>query len=199
MPNGTIQTVYTVNPDIGYPGALALPEQPFAYENGIAQVPTSGRKPRPGDAVYYDRVNNGWAVPTDAPTLAQVCGLVGYRQDTVQDQLASVPSGANSDAFLEFDDGDPIRVLVFGSMFVRAGADMEFGQRIVFNTTDFDWDVQAAPAAGTVDAAFDAANVTAAINAGLQSLNSCPIVCVSAKAVTSGGIAIARIGYGRVY
>lgn len=198
MPNGTIQTVYQVNPDVGYPGALAYPEQPFAYENGIAQVPTNGRKPRPGDAVYYDRANNGYAVPTDAATLRAVCGIVGYRQDTVQDSLATTPTGANSDAFLEYEDGDPLRVLVLGSMFVRAGAAMERDQRIVYNVTDFDWDVQADPAAAAITT-FDATNVQAAITAAIQSLGSCPIVCVSAKAVAANGIAIARIGYGRVY
>ena len=198
----SIQTSYSINPGRGFPGDIARPSEPHAIDSGAIHVPVgAARKPRPGDPVYYDRANDGFAIPTTAALLQTVLGVLTYRHDTVQ-------SGSERDT-IEFSDGDEVEVVRFGTVWVVAGSALEYGQRIDWDTGDYMWDAQADPAslaianlAGTFNLALVNGlknSVVAAITAGLRSLNSVPIVCVSRSAVAVNGVAEASIGYGRVF
>ena len=165
-----VQSSYSIYPERGFPGSLARPSEPHALDGGGAYVPAAAtRKPRPGDAVYYDTTNNGFAIPTTAAQLLLVSGILSYRADTVQTTASIV----------EFSNGDEVEVAIFGTFWVVAGSAMEYGQIIGWDLTDFAWD----PDARVTTVATIVPN---------------PIVCVSRTAVAAAGIAEARIGYGRV-
>ena len=107
---GDVQRSYELYPDYGYPGQIAQGYGLFHVEEGPIHVPAAAtRKPRPGDAVYYDKTENGFAIPTSAAQSARVLGILTYRSDTV----------ANEESILEYDDEDAVQVCVFGTVFRR--------------------------------------------------------------------------------
>ena len=166
----TVQQTYNINPNFGFPGAIAEPSAPHALDSGVINVPTAAtRTPRPGDAVYYDTTNNAFAIPTTAAQSLAVVGLLSYRRDQV----------ATANSIIQFADGEEVEVAVFGTFWVTAGSAMEYGQAISWDRVDFQWD----PYARVTD---------------IASIVQVPIVCVSRLAVAANGIAKARIGYGRV-
>ena len=172
----SVQTTYATYPERGYAGLPARPTEPHTLDAGLLHVPTGAtRNPRPGDAVYYDAGENAFAIPTSAAESLLVCGILSYRQDTV----------ANDDDIVEFKNDDEVQVGVFGTFWVVAGSAMEYGQAIGWNRTDFEWDPLSTTAATTV----------AELNARLRYVN---ITCVSRQAVAADGLAMARIGYGRI-
>ena len=191
-----VQVQYDINPQIGYPGGLAEPERPYAFTNGIINVPSAAtRKPRPGDGVFYDQSENRWAVPTSDAEARLVRGILSYRLDTVQSVLSATPAGANSNSYIEYDDNDPVRIGIFGTFFIVAGEALEYDDRLIWDRTDGKWNVVASP----VVAGADLNAVIGSVNTALQSLGRVPIECVSPAEVADNGIALARIGYGRVY
>ena len=174
-----VQSVAGRYPPLGYPGDLARAGEPFAFDLLNAQVPTNGRKPRPGDALYYDAANNGVAVPTSATQVRSVLGICSYDPGTVTSTLPTgVPTGANSDQFIEYDDGDAIKMIVFGTVWIIAGAAMEYGQTLAWDTTNND---------------FRPLSRQSAV-ANLHLVN---IVCVSPAPVAADGVAQVRVGFGR--
>ena len=198
----SVQSNYTRYAQEGYVGDLARPSEPYAFDAGLAQVPTGGRKPRPGDAVYYDVTNNGFAVPTDAVTSRLVSGIVSYDPGTVASRrILPEDSNANSDSFVEFDDGAALKVGVFGTFWVIAGGPVEYGQRVAWQTDDQKWDAQADPAAiAALTGTFNLALVNtlvAAINERTVLREIVPIICVSPKTTAVGELIQVRIGYGR--
>lgn len=165
-----VQQSYNVNPSSGFPGDVARPSEPHGLDSGIIIVPSGAtRKPRPGDAVYYDDTNNGFAIPTTAAQLLTVCGILSYRADQV----------ARSTSILEFNNGDEIEVGVFGTFWVKAKSAIEYDDLIAWDVATFDWASLAAPAA-------------------FANLVNYPITCVSRLAVAANGIAQARVGFGRI-
>lgn len=194
-----VQGTYEVNPDVGFPGAIARPYEPHALDSGLIHVPTGAtRRPRPGDAVVYDQTEDAYKLPTSDAESLEVAGILSYRADTVQD----------ASQVTEFADGDEVEVAVLGTWWVRAGSAVEYGDRLAWDRADFKWDPQADPAAsaiadltGTVNLALvnqlkDA--VIVSVNAALASLSRIPIVCVSRFAGADTDIVMARIGFGRV-
>lgn len=176
-----VQRSYDINPARGYPGALARPSEPHALDSGVIHVPANARNPRPGDALYYDEAENAFAIPTSGAQSGLVCAILSYRADQV----------ANAESIVEYSDGDEIQFARLGTFWVRAGAAMEYGQRIAWDRADYEWDPVADPAL--------AANPSiATVNALLEALGRYPIVCVSREPVAASGIAQAQIGYGRV-
>lgn len=187
-----IQSQYNIYQQEGWPGLLSRPNEPHAFHHGVLRVPSTGspRKPRPGDPLFWDATNNRFALPTTAAEVEQVVGILSYDLGTVQ-QSQTLPSNANSDMFIEFENNSRIKVLVMGTIYVVAGSALEYDDLLVWDTTDFQWDVRAqATAAG---------NTQANINTALADLRQKPIVCVSRQAVASGELAEAQIGYGRVH
>ena len=193
-----IQRNYEINPEVGFVGDLARPDEPHALESGLLHVPDAAtRMPRPGDALYYNETENRYAIPTTAAQVLATIGILHYRRDAV------VATGAT----VEFGDGAEIEVAVFGTFWVSAGSAMEYGQRIDWDIADFQWDPSGAI---TVAAVTDvAANSAVAINTAkdaiiasaqdaIDALGRLPIACVSRHPVAANGIAQARIGYGRI-
>ena len=151
---------------------------PLLIDRVPAQVPAStGRDPRPGDAVYWDATNNGAAVATTDAQSENVIGIVTYFPSILGDILSSIPSGANSATYVQYTDGEIMPIVVMGTVWLLAGAALEYHQIVRQDTTDFDYESQAKPAAH-------------------GDLISQPIVCVDV-AVADTGIFKGRIGYGR--
>ena len=141
-----VQSNYERYAQLGYPGDLARPEEPHAFHEGVFHVSSGSTRPRPGYAVYYNESENAFSLP-GAAHLNLVCGVASFDPGLVAGR-GSIPSGANSDSFIEFSDGDPAKVGVFGSFWGIAGEDMEYGDRLTFGTSPSSkWAVQDDPAA----------------------------------------------------
>ena len=184
----------------GYPGDLARPSEPHAFDLGVAHVPANGRKPRPGDAVYYNAAENAFAVPVDAATQRQAVGVVSYDPGLIQGTLAAPPADSNSDRFVEFEDGDPLKILVLGTAWVIAGSAMEYGQLVQQASfgggADYQWDVWTPDV--TIDALTQVAQLRAQVIQLAESLHRRVFECVSPAPVAANGSAQVRIGYGRI-
>ena len=178
MPN-PIQIDFRRHQQPGWPGSNARPNQPYAFDTGVLNIPASGNKPRPGEPVYYNATNNAFQLPASAANQLVAVGLIVYDSGVVQATLAAPGTSMNSDAFIEYNDGDIVKVAVMGTFFLLVGAAVEYGNLLTYNRTDRDWDVLTKPAA-------------------FANLVDVPVTCVSRSPVASGGIAEARIGYGRV-
>ena len=165
-----VQTSYEINPDRGFPGSLARPTEPHALDSGVMVVPAAAtRNPRPGDAVYWDATNNGFAIPTTNAHLLLVCGILSYRKDQV----------ANVDSIVEYVNGEEVEVGVLGTFWVTAGGAVEYYSQLEWQHGDYKWDAKS--------------RVTT-----IATIVSVPIVCVSRFAGADTEIVQARIGYGRV-
>ena len=174
-----VQFSYNTYAQRGYIGDLARPDEPHAIDYVPAYVPTSGRNPRPGDMVHWDATNNGAAFALNANASETVFGIVTYYPGQVGGTLAATPSGANSDQFIEYKDGELMPVIVMGTAWLLAGAALEYGNLIRQHHTNFDYTTVTKPADfGTLIAA--------------------PVTVVDV-AVADGDIFQARIGYGRTF
>ena len=92
---------------------------------------------------------------------------------------------------VEFKDGAEIEVGVLGGFWVVADAAIEYGQKLFWDRGSFKWEQAAGISV--------ADNTVAAINAALASFGTVPVVCASRNPVAANGLAIARIGYGRIF
>ena len=160
-----------------WPGMIAAPKAPYHIIQGRAQVPSSGRKPRPGDSLYYDTTNEGWAFPTSAAQRILVRGICVYDAATVPDTLASVPSNANSDKFIQYDDGMILKVCLHGIVAVTAGAGIDPFE-IVQQLADHKYDPFTRPTT-------------------VAAMHSAPIEYVGDDAAVDNQIIPVAIGYGR--
>lgn len=108
--------------DRWWPGMISrLGSYPLRI-SGVAQVPASGRKPRPGDAVFWDSTNGGFAVPTTDAESKTVVGIV------------SLEAGVRHlNSVIEYEDGDIMQILTQGHIVGVAGAEMGYGDRVVFD------------------------------------------------------------------
>ena len=175
------QSGYEVNLPRGYVGALAEDASPWQIDRVPAQVPDSGRKPRPGDQVYWDATNKGAAAVASADNQKAAFGIVTYFPGILPKLLDSAPSGANSRVFVEYEDGQFMPVIVMGTAWLLAGAALVYGDQIVQHTADRDWvkgdNVQPTAVANILRAAVRCADL----------------------AVADGAIFKGRIGTGGIY
>ena len=193
-----VQRQFQRYPGLGYPGDLARPEEPHAFDLGLAHVPANGRKPQPGDAVYYDEAENAFAVPTDAAQVRAAVGIVSFDPGVIQQARAGgVPTGSNSDQFVQFEDGDPIKVCIAGTVWILAGSAMKYGQLVQWDSGNNNFEVYAPDL--EVPAAFaDLAAARTAVNDVVEELRRRVVECVSPSPVADNGLAQVRIGYGRI-
>ena len=173
-----IQSTYTVRPDIGRPGVLSRPTQNPFIDPGVAYVPSSGVAPEPGFGVYYDKANNGFAVPTTSDQQELVCGIVTSPGNRIQE----------NDGDVEFKNGDPIEIITVGDIWVTTEGAVEYGDTMQFDYTAKKWESLAIPSPGTSSASH-----TNWFNA-LQ-LVRVTVVSTSAKA---DELVSVRIGAGRI-
>lgn len=193
-----LQRTYDINPDLGFPGALARPSEPHSTGSGIIAVGGTGHSsvtPRPGDAIYYDRASGAFRLPNTDANFQDTCAILGYRADQV----------ADADSRVSFVDGDEIQFFTLGTVWVLAGQAMQYGDLLHWDGsgTLSTWAVENALTIGAAltassATAEDAANLANQLRAYILELRRHPIVCVSRDPVSSGGIAQAQIGYGRV-
>ena len=171
-----IQGRYDRHQPPGFHGMIARANEACAIDTGQAQVPSAGanRGIRPGDVVYYDSGNNGFALPTNAAQLLLPAGIVLHDQGVVASNLTSVPSGANSDTFIQYDDGDFIKVASMGVVWAIVGSNVEYDDLVNWNLADGNLQLIGDPTAF--------ANVPRRL-----------FQVVSPTAVTSGGLAQIRI------
>lgn len=203
-----IQRQYRRYEQEGWPGALARPNEPHAFHFGLIDVPTGAtRTPRPGDPVYWDATAERYAIPTTAVQVEAVCGILVFDSGTVQGTLDSVPSNANSDAFVEYKDNDSVKVGVMGTFYAIAGEALNYDVLVEWDIANYKWDVRATAQAAAHTALTG--NTVANINAGLTQviglvntafgdLRRKPIVNVSRQQVAADGLCELQIGYGRV-
>lgn len=177
----TFQIQYDINLQRGYNGSLAEDAGPFQVDRVPAQVPSGGRIPRPGDSVYWDSTNNGAATVTSGDQQESAFGIVTYFPGILGSRLSAVPSGANSDTFVEYADGDIMPVIVMGTVWLLSGGALEYGDQIVQHSTDRDW-----------------VTGTNAQPSNLNVLIRSAVHCIDVS-VADAGIFKGRIGYGRVY
>ena len=114
--------------------------RPYAYDTGRLNVPTSGRKARPGDGVYWNATANRFQVPTTDAQELLVLGIVAYDVGTVQSTLGTTPTTENSDQFIQYDDDDVIKVAVLGTFYLIAGGAVEYGNILRHQNDDYKWD-----------------------------------------------------------
>ena len=135
-----IQTTTNTYPGVGLPGELSRPNEPYAIDFLPAQVPASGRKPRPGDGVYWNATANGAAAAASAANELVCIGIVHYDLSKVQTTLGTQPSGADTNLKIEYEDGEFMPVIVMGTVYARAGGACEYGQLMRFQNADHKWD-----------------------------------------------------------
>lgn len=158
-----IQQIYRQYLQEGWPGMNARPNVPCKYMSMKAYVPSGGRTLRPGDAVYYRPSDNTVAVPTSDEQVRQTFGIVSWDVGTVGSTLDSPPAGANSDAFVEIKNGDYALIATFGVFYGTAGAAMEYGDELVFNRGDYDWEKATAPSIAALGTSGDLPDLTDAV------------------------------------
>ena len=173
---GRIQINHALFQQAFLPGQHAMPNAPYFIMEGAIHVPSSGRKPRPGDALYYNTTNDQWAYPTSAAQRALVRAIVTWDKSTLTTSLAAIPSGSNSNQFVEYDDNQIAKIALVGIFAVTLGAATEAFAALI-SQADFKWDPLTKPTA-------------------LASVHENPVVAL--KAGADGDIVPAMIGMGRV-
>lgn len=163
------QTEYSINPEVGYVGDISRPNEAFTIDTGRLYIATGAAvESVPGAAVFWNIAQNAYEVADSSADLLRVTGILHYRKDDVQD--------ASDDVV--FIDGQFVEVCVLGSIWVTAGAGVEYDQIISFQT-DGKWD--------------GVARVS-----GIADIVSKPVVSVSRFTAADNSMIEARIGYGRV-
>ena len=171
-----IQRQYGRYQQPGYPGEIARPTEPCIKDIGTIEVPTNGAKPRPGEGVVYDGNANGFKIPTSDAEEGQIVAIVSYDRAELQKKLAATPTGANSDQFIEYDDGETAKLIMVGTVWGIAREGMEFGDSLQFDRDSRKWETFTPTAAHI----------------------RTPIKCVSRKPVAADGLVEIRIGTGGI-
>ena len=163
-----VQTQYSINPEVGFVGDIARPNEPFALDSGILSHGTTAALSVPGAGVFWDTSTNTFQVPETAANRLIICGILHYRKDDVQD----------ADDEVVFADGDFVQVCIMGTIWVTAGAAVEYSQILEFQA----------------DGRWDGLSRVSAV----ASVKGLPIVSASRFTAADTNIIEARIGYGRV-
>ena len=176
-----VQTTTNTYPGVGLPGEISRPNEPIRIERLPVYVPASGRKPRPGDAVYWNGTNDAVAAPTSAAQQLLAIGIVHFEQNRVQGKLTAVPSGADTDTFIQYEDGELAPIVMMGTVYVRAGGACEFHDLMRWQHGDHKWNADSPAHPPT-----------------LAELYQRPIECVSRSGADEDLIEV-NVGGGRVY
>lgn len=159
-----IQSSFNAFQSKGFIGTKVRPDAPFEFDLGVA-----GEELKPGEGVLYDKATNKFLKPTNAAERLLVTGIVSLDPGVVA-TATTVPAGGNSDAEVKFAIDTVIKVMIRGSIFVIAGADLEYGDQLVFDEATSDWII--APA----------------LTADATTLPKSSIVCIERKPVLDGAL-----------
>lgn len=138
-----IQRRYRRDQQPGWPGSLARPVEPHAYDTGQIYVAPGSTAPEPGMAVIYDATRNMYRLPATAAEVKAVVGLISYDSGTVQTGGQTVAGNANSDFAVQYGDGAIVKVGVLGTFYSVAYAAMEYGDRVRWRIADLQWEAYA--------------------------------------------------------
>ena len=162
-----IQSFYRRHLQRQWPGTLARPNEPHAFDPGSLHVPANGNMPFPGEAVMYDAGEDSFRLPgSDAEELL-VVGVLGYNPGDIPTVLQAPPAMANSDTQIQYSDNAVIKVCVFGTFNVLAGSAMEYGDSVIYDHQTRRFIRYAGPNVGVapqLNANPSQANVNAALN-----------------------------------
>lgn len=141
-----IQQVYRQHLTEGWPGYTARPNVASKFMMMKVSVPAGARNPRPGDALVYDKTTNTVHTPATDATVKDTIGVCSYDIGTVTQTLSTTPTGANSNAYVEYKADDFALVCMFGVIYARAGAACSYNDPMVFDRTNNNWVIETEPA-----------------------------------------------------
>ena len=117
-----LQTNYEIYRDKFKVGLVSRPWVYTEYATGTLSVGSGESAPRAGDSVYYDDTSHTFKVPQTATNALKAVGLL---------VLPSTAVGA-ADGTFTFSNNEYVQIMIAGVMAVRAGAAVEFGDKLVF-------------------------------------------------------------------
>ena len=199
-----IQTIYRRYQQEGWPGQFSKPSTPTECVLGPLHVPAGGSNPRPGYGVLYDAAEDAFRLPANAAERTLVMGMIIFESGTVG-SVASSRIGANSDVFVEYEDGDYVKIAILGTAYAIAGEGLEFGDAVVFDESEGKWNILASVATPIVTEITDVspdpdvAHVDGGVIAAgdlvqvdtvqsVASLSRNPAIVVSPKAISADGL-----------
>ena len=118
-----IQASYAINPEPGFPGAIAEPNSPHRLEAGYLVTGGARTNPRPGDGLFYDTSANGWRTPNSSSESVRLTGVLSYRADHV----------ATADSFVQFAAGDEIQVITMGVFWAPVTSDTDYNSQLMWD------------------------------------------------------------------
>jgi len=167
MTTTPIQRTFRRYEQAGWPGQLARPYAPYAYDSGVIGVPTGGVSPMPSYPVVWHAATNRFRLPTTDAENVSVCGILSYESGTVGSTVS--PTIENSPLGIVYSDGNIVKVGVLGTFYGIAAEAMEYGDLVEWewrtsNPTVTDgeqkWKKRAVPTVGAASPTLPAAGDT---------------------------------------
>ena len=139
----TLQRQYLRHLPIGFVGNVSRPTEPWNLKRGQTSVAVS-----PGDGVIYDSGTSRYRLPTTDAERKLIEGIVSFNPTDFNVDVASPTE--NNNTRVTFPIGTVIKVITFGSVYVRAGATVAEGDGAIYNQATNRW-IEYDPSAGTLD------------------------------------------------
>ena len=120
------QTGYELHLPVGFHGDVAIPGDRPQYRTFAA-----GEELEPGQGVIYDASDNDVRKPSSVVERLAVIGVVAYERAAI---------GDDGTAELTIKSGTRVKVGVEGTFWVKVGEAVEYGDILVYNQTDDEWE-----------------------------------------------------------
>ena len=176
------QRNYRRHQDVAFVGQVSRPGSTIMVKGIAGVAAVNGVAPQPGYPVFYNRVSNRFEVPTTAAHLMNICGVIAFEQRAIK----------NSSGVIEYAAGDLLQVMYRGTIWVRSGAALEFGDLAAWDLADTDWVVGSLPTMSTLtEAAWNAdarAEIATNVDAVIESFGYTRIVSLTPTAVAVGDL-----------
>ena len=141
-----IQRNFRRHQQLGLPGQVAHPNEPYAFDQDQAEVAL-----RPGMGVLRDATSNKFALPTTDAEELLVTHIVGFDSSSFNADIASPTT--NQASRVEFAADAIVKAMAYGTMVVIAGATVKAGDLARYDRTNEKWETYT-PADVTNVAAF---------------------------------------------
>ena len=147
-----LQTNYDIHQGNALPGSIAY-AKPESHTIRASISVAANENVEPGNAVFVQTNGDVERCGTDAQAKLAV-GVLQFSYGDEQSSLQNVPTGANSDQIVRYKNGDDVRVMTDGYIYVRAGASLNFMDRVVYDPDTNKW-IAAATSSGAVRVAVE--------------------------------------------